>query len=531
VNLWEGEDDGRTRTERIIHRAMAAREMQEPQRRRAVKSLVHDRYRTWPDFVGPHHLFPDAGIFLAAYADPSGRDYWLAWMHGADNNFELAGLLATHMARNEDEFIQMRTRLGNEILGRSGLNFYELAKLSSAETKKPDSRAVVGKLIDDPNTRHLMPVSLASALRTQSNATLGHDYRYRDLQRSLPGWFRESDGLREYWAHQALVLNRLEGGTAHDDEAIVRQHGFSSLTDYWKVWLSEPHKVTDFAHRLGVQFIELPETMSDAPKAGILSALRAARDAGEPWFIEVPEKPDSGKLKHPYRRVGNDYALVIPEAPDPFLRLMVRPRDAALWLLSKPRWRHLVPPSLAKALAPAPRKPQTLREAFMGPVIPPELLEAITPKRLWDNVDPEVLRKVMGPVIPPELAERITPKWIEAARAAWLASPEAKRQAELESMLDRPLQEPQPAPKPIPDASASAPADAGGNRRTGPKPVEMERVMQAMRGVDASLLRDMKLSEMGALFKAKQTTVREARIKLLSKLSSLEHRTTPNNEQ
>jgi hypothetical protein len=131
----------------ILNMARAAAELDEPHRRYAVKGLVHERYRM--NIVSGEPKQPDArcseaDVFNASYGEPSGAEYWRAWLFEKLSNEELANLLATHVADDEARFDSIKKRLISE-LGK--------AKLETATE-------TVAWLIENPNTRHLVPKSV-----------------------------------------------------------------------------------------------------------------------------------------------------------------------------------------------------------------------------------------------------------------------------------------------------------------------------------------------------------------------------------
>lgn len=214
-----------------------------------------------------------------------------------------------------------------------------------------------------------------------------YDHTFRALLRASRAGAIQKVGF----ARDALRQHRDNGFGPEDDEAVVQQFDLSGMTEYWEIELSEPMDCHVFAHLVGVHFFvidtkgkttdkELKATAPAASKivdhirAGVMTALRAARAAGEPWFIAAPEEQSSGKLVHPYRYVelpGRpskvEIALVVQ--PDPpvdgvdLSKLRVRPRAAAEWMLAMPKRRHLVPPSLGAFLTRQPSAEVERKEA------------------------------------------------------------------------------------------------------------------------------------------------------------------------
>ncbi len=156
-----------------------------------------------------------------------------------------------------------------------------------------------------------------------------YDWQYRHLQASLPPPHNVSARIKQELAELALIQHRGNGFDPIDDEAIVQQFDFRDLREYWECALSEPKDADIFAHLLAKHFF-LARHRND-PHPHIMAALRVARIENERWFIEDLVRP--------------------PTSREDISRLKVYPRAAAEWMLSKPKRRHLVPPSLARYLA------------------------------------------------------------------------------------------------------------------------------------------------------------------------------------
>lgn len=218
-----------------------------------------------------------------------------------------------------------------------------------------------------------------------------YDHHFRALPPAI-----QSNGLQQVeHAHRAIIQHRGNGFGPEDDDAIVRQFGLSGMAEYWDLELSEPTPCFDFARLLASHFFVIvlrADNTADALKAsgpaalkvqeikraGLLTALRAARADEEPWFTTIPEPPPSSKLdRKPWLGfVPSDMVIVEPDPPSNGIdlsKLKVRPRAAAEWLYSMPKRRHLVPPSLVRCLrgndvpvVDAPPKPQRGRKPGTG---------------------------------------------------------------------------------------------------------------------------------------------------------------------
>lgn len=140
--------DDRPQWQRLLGQATMAREMPEPSRRYAVKGLVHGRYKTGPNFIGPPDVFSDRDLVAAAYGT-SDRDYWEAWLFGARSHAELADLLAAHVAVDEIGFARIKADL--------------ILALDQAPAGQ-SYRQNVEWLIANPNTRQRVPDTLQQHL-------------------------------------------------------------------------------------------------------------------------------------------------------------------------------------------------------------------------------------------------------------------------------------------------------------------------------------------------------------------------------
>jgi hypothetical protein len=116
-----------------------------------------------------------------------------------------------------------------------------------------------------------------------------------------------------------LIAKERSLGTTRSDDEICKQAGFSGgASEYWRDALAEPMREDSFVHMLAIHFAS-PSLEGSAPyyDADLREALLSAFKNAEPWFIEI---------------LGEERRL--------------RPREAVAYLLSMPRRRHLVPPSL-----------------------------------------------------------------------------------------------------------------------------------------------------------------------------------------
>jgi hypothetical protein len=128
-------------------------------------------------------------------------------------------------------------------------------------------------------------------------------------------------------------------------EAAVFAAAYDNPAEYWDAWTCEPLSVVEFIQLLSIHIAcedgLAPELLQDI-QFELKERLSGAFRIGEPWFVVDP--------------------LEDPESPRP--KLLVKPRPAALWLLSNPIARHLVCHSLVQYLAanaPMPGSPAALR--------------------------------------------------------------------------------------------------------------------------------------------------------------------------
>lgn len=138
----------RSPREQLLGMAAAARDFREPQRRFAVKGLIHGRYRGMVDngaLAFPSvPLCSEAEIFERAYGDPDGLDYWDAWFFDRLPIGELTKLVAVHAAQSEHALPPLVSHLRKILEG--------LFPVSCKEA--------VEYLIAHPDTRELVPGSL-----------------------------------------------------------------------------------------------------------------------------------------------------------------------------------------------------------------------------------------------------------------------------------------------------------------------------------------------------------------------------------
>jgi hypothetical protein len=124
-------------------------------------------------------------------------------------------------------------------------------------------------------------------------------------------------------------------GSARDDETILKESGYRDANDYWQTAMSQTMRVPTF-----VWLLESHLEVSDRThwrqmpiSALIRLALQEAWEAGENWFIA--------------RGISD------------FTRARLRPRDASLWLLSKPLYGDRVPATLRVYLEAGERPGRT----------------------------------------------------------------------------------------------------------------------------------------------------------------------------
>jgi hypothetical protein len=155
------------------------------------------------------------------------------------------------------------------------------------------------------------------------------------------------------------------------DEEIFAAAGYRDANEYWHVAVSEPMKATEFAHLPAQHLLDPTEQINPFDprtmvRIRIDSSLRLALKTGESWFIKDPLPSEGG--------TGDLQAL------------MLHPRAAAIWLLSRPKRRDLVPSGLKAFLErserPGERDQQTRR--WRAERIK-RLTEAQRHKREWIN--------------------------------------------------------------------------------------------------------------------------------------------------
>ena len=128
--------------------------------------------------------------------------------------------------------------------------------------------------------------------------------------------------LESVWSGACTLAEILEA--AYDD------HGYR----YWELWLFEPLHIYQFAELLALDAAGTEGARAlDRYLQQIFERLRAAAEAGEPWFI------------------GDTYPLMTETWSSLALRntaLAVRPREAIAWMCQNPNARHLVPGTLTE---------------------------------------------------------------------------------------------------------------------------------------------------------------------------------------
>ena len=136
--------------------------------------------------------------------------------------------------------------------------------------------------------------------------------------------------VRHLLVTEELASARIEGWGDEADEDICLAAGYANLDQYWQVAMSEPMKATAFAHLLARLQMDPTERLNPFdPRSKVRQLLDAAlclaMDARERFFLNGDT-------------LGN---------------AMLRPRDAALWLLSMPKRRDIVPAGLRALLEPS----------------------------------------------------------------------------------------------------------------------------------------------------------------------------------
>jgi hypothetical protein len=133
-----------------------------------------------------------------------------------------------------------------------------------------------------------------------------------------------SDRQRAALAENRIVSSRLRGDETTTDETEVQKEGFRSLNDYWTVQMSEPMETAKFVQLLYSHTLTPGVGRKDTVslvKLDIDDALRFAFRTRQPWIIRDDELDDLENL-------------------------YLHPIAAARWLLSLPKRRHLLPPTL-----------------------------------------------------------------------------------------------------------------------------------------------------------------------------------------
>ena len=143
-----------------------------------------------------------------------------------------------------------------------------------------------------------------------------------------PEWANGSERIRFTIALSNVAADRLTGRVRKtgeenwnyvDDESVQRA-GYKDLYEFWTVALSEPMEPSAFVHMLYMFYMD-PSLKNKDIERHLSKSMDLALTMNESWFI--------------FPRVGG---------------VLLRPRDAAEWMLSMPKERHLVPASLAAFL-------------------------------------------------------------------------------------------------------------------------------------------------------------------------------------
>jgi hypothetical protein len=153
----------------------------------------------------------DAELFLAAYDDPKGNDYWEAHLSVAIPLLTLANLLSAHSSKNIEElenrrFATLRAFRGAAEAGERwfvGATEPLLAVEEFGHTPEGLSKArvqprpAVEWLLGKPIFRYLVPESLELFLRNETITAAATEKRPEALDAQLPG----GNGPRERAAH------------------------------------------------------------------------------------------------------------------------------------------------------------------------------------------------------------------------------------------------------------------------------------------------------------------------------------------
>jgi len=116
---------------------------------------------------------------------------------------------------------------------------------------------------------------------------------------------------------ELLIARERSMGIVRADCDVFLEAGFGSASEYWSDATAGVTDESSFVHTLAIHFLGPDLPYSDFYEPELRDALDIARENGELWFIDVPDKE---------RRL--------------------RPREAAAYLLSQPTKEHLVPSGL-----------------------------------------------------------------------------------------------------------------------------------------------------------------------------------------
>jgi hypothetical protein len=129
------------------------------------------------------------------------------------------------------------------------------------------------------------------------------------------------------WAQHYVASSRKADGASVLLENLRKEPGYSDEDEFWSDFVSEKMTAAEFVRTLAAFLPSTaPDPDDDMSGDELEDSLALARKDGEPWFRDDPDDP--------------------PRKYHDFARLSLDPRAAALWLLSKPMRRHLVPQGL-----------------------------------------------------------------------------------------------------------------------------------------------------------------------------------------
>jgi post-segregation antitoxin (ccd killing protein) len=127
-------------------------------------------------------------------------------------------------------------------------------------------------------------------------------------------------------AERSTIATELIAKSRHqwrgDEGAILVACGYAGADGYWAAAMAEPTEAATFAHLLALHLTDPSEKLTSSPPRSLVhqklnAALRLARRSREDFFIDCT---------------------------------LLRPREAALWLLRMPKRRDLVPAGLLSYL-------------------------------------------------------------------------------------------------------------------------------------------------------------------------------------